>query len=71
MARKFVKGRLAELYEERFGAARQRRAELAAHPDRVEDVLVDGGKRARAVATQVMDEVRDACGIAIARNIRV
>lgn len=66
-----VKKRLAELYEKRFGPARVRRAELAADPDHVEDVLVDGAKRARAVAAKVMEEVRDACGIATGRGVTV
>ena len=63
-----VKKRVAELHEERFGPARQRRAELDADPDRVEDVLADGAKRARAVAAQVMARVRDACGLTTVRG---
>ena len=63
-----VKKRLAELCEERFGPARERRAELEADPDRVEDVLADGAKRARAVAQQVMARVREACGIVTVRR---
>ena len=63
-----VKKRLAELYEEHFAPARQRRAELEADPDGVEDVLTDGAKRARAVAQQVMARVRDACGVVTARS---
>lgn len=63
-----VKKRLAELYEEHFGPARQRRAELEADPDFVEDVLINGAKKARAAATQVMTRVRDACGLATVRS---
>ena len=63
-----VKKRVAELHEERFGPARRRRAELAVDPDRVEDVLADGAKRARAAAAQVMARVRDACGLASMRR---
>ena len=63
-----VKKRVAELYEEHFGPARERRAELAADPDRVEDVLVGGAKRARAAAERVMDRVRKACGLATMRR---
>ncbi len=59
-----VKQRLAELYEEHFGPARARRAELEADPDRVEDILADGAKQARAAAAQVMARVREACGLA-------
>jgi tryptophanyl-tRNA synthetase len=39
---------------------RARRAELAARPDDVQDVLRDGGKRARAIAQKTMEEVREA-----------
>jgi tryptophanyl-tRNA synthetase len=63
-----AKKRLAELYEERFGPARERRAALAARPDDVEDILRAGGRKARAVARQVMADVRDACGIVAARD---
>lgn len=62
-----VKKRLAELYEARFGAQRELRAQWAAHLDDVEDILRDAGRRARAVAQQVMADVRDACGIMTAR----
>ncbi|MCP4248553.1 MAG: tryptophan--tRNA ligase [bacterium] len=58
-----VKKRLAELFEETFGPARQRRAELAADLDTVEDILVDGARRARPLAREVMEGVRSACGI--------
>ncbi len=63
-----VKKRLAELFEERFGPARERRMELAADPDHVEDVLATGGKKARAVAQEVMEDVREACGIVNAKT---
>ena len=58
-----AKKRLAELYEEQFGCKREARAQWAARPDDVEDVLRSGAKRARAIAQEVMAEVRDACGI--------
>lgn len=58
-----AKQRLAELYEERFGARRAVRARWAARRDDVEDILRAGGKKARAVAQAVMADVRDACGI--------
>jgi tryptophanyl-tRNA synthetase len=58
-----AKQRLAELYEERFGPRREARAQWAARPDDVEDILVAGAKKARAVAQEVMADVRDACGI--------
>jgi len=58
-----AKGRLAELYEAYFGPFREKRAEWAARPAEVEDILVAGARRARAIARAVMAEVRDACGI--------
>jgi tryptophanyl-tRNA synthetase len=42
---------------------RQKRAEIAANPDSVDDVLNDGSKRARIVAQNTMQEVRAAVGL--------
>ncbi len=39
---------------------RAKRAELAANPNYIQDVLHDGGNRARAIAEQTMVEVREA-----------
>jgi len=61
-----AKKRVAELFEERFGPTRERRAKLAADAPYVEDVLADGGRRARRVAQTVMEDVRAACGIVVA-----
>lgn len=46
-----------------FAEARERKATLVAHPSDVEDVLVEGGRRARAVAAATMDRVRHAVGL--------
>jgi tryptophanyl-tRNA synthetase len=46
-----------------FAPARARRAELAAQPDYVDQVLREGAVRARAVATAVLQRARTACGI--------
>ena len=46
-----------------FAEARARRTELAANPSRVEDVLLAGAKQARAKGQQVLQRVRDACGL--------
>lgn len=43
---------------------RARRLELERHPDRVDDILEQGNRRARAVAAQTMAEVREAIGLA-------
>ena len=58
-----AKKRLAELVNELFAPARERYAALEGEPDRVRDILREGGRRARAVAQATMDRVRSACGI--------
>jgi len=58
-----AKKRVAELYEAKFGPAREKRAALAANPAIVDKALADGGHRARAVAQAVMRDVRKACGL--------
>jgi len=59
---------LAEVVERILSPARERRAKLAADPDYVEDVLTTAGQRARSVAREVMEDVRDACGIVTAKG---
>ncbi|HNA90506.1 MAG TPA: tryptophan--tRNA ligase, partial [Anaerolineales bacterium] len=39
---------------------RAKRAEFEAKPAEVQEILNDGGKRARAIAQEVMSEVREA-----------
>jgi tryptophanyl-tRNA synthetase len=58
-----AKNRLVEAFESRLGPLRERRAELAAKPAAVEDILADGAARARRVAQGVMERVRNACGL--------
>ncbi len=43
---------------------RERARALEADPDQVRDVLADGARRARAVAEETMERVRDAVGLA-------
>ncbi|MBU0641397.1 MAG: tryptophan--tRNA ligase [Planctomycetes bacterium] len=62
-----VKQRLVEHYERIFGARREALADWTARPDDVEDILRTSGRRARAVAQEVMEDVRDACGIMVAK----
>ncbi|NOY28321.1 MAG: tryptophan--tRNA ligase [Oligoflexia bacterium] len=47
-----------------FGPMRERRDYYQQHPDQVEDILVEGGKKARAVARRTTDRARQACGMA-------
>ncbi len=62
-----AKKRLFELFIEKLGPARDRYDELDKNRDHVEAVLAKGGERARAVAREVMAEVRKATGIRISR----
>jgi tryptophanyl-tRNA synthetase len=59
-----TKKRLVELLTEYFAPYREKRAALAKDPNTVEDVLRDGGRRARELARKTMDEVRHATGMA-------
>jgi tryptophanyl-tRNA synthetase len=43
---------------------RQRRAEIAAKPDYIRDVLADGAKRARVIARQTLNEAKQRMGLA-------
>ena len=54
------KKRLAANLNTHLEPFRAKRAELAACPEDVQDVLNDGGKRARVIAQQTMQEVREA-----------
>jgi tryptophanyl-tRNA synthetase len=58
-AKKVLKVRI----EEYFAPFRDKRKELAKDPDRVEDILQDGAKKARAEAEQTMELVRAAVGL--------
>lgn len=46
-----------------FAPARARRAELEAHPERVEEILQAGASAARAKGQAVLDRLRTACGL--------
>lgn len=58
-----VKKQLAEVAENYFAIARQRRLHLANRPDTVQDILADGARRAREQASQVLNRVSQACGL--------
>jgi tryptophanyl-tRNA synthetase len=57
------KGRLADHLLERLEAIHERRAEYAARPDTMWDILRAGATRAREVAGATMEDVRSAMGI--------
>lgn len=58
-----VKTRLGEAIVARFAEARERRAELVAHPERVAEVRAAGAEKARATARKVLERARAACGL--------
>jgi tryptophanyl-tRNA synthetase len=58
-----VKTALADAAENYFADARAKRAELAANPKRVEEILGDGASRARKKASEVLARAKKACGV--------
>jgi tryptophanyl-tRNA synthetase len=58
-----VKTRLAEALNARLDPIRERRAAVLAKPDRLKEVLFEGSRRARLVASDTMARVRDAMKI--------
>jgi tryptophanyl-tRNA synthetase len=42
---------------------RQRRAELAARPDYIREVLADGARRARVIARETLNEAKQRMGL--------
>jgi len=63
-----VKRWLAEAIAEHFAPMRERRAELAARPGVVEEVLADGAVRARVTARETVAMAREACGLAVSSS---
>ena len=55
-----VKTKLARALNAYLDPIRTRRAEILARPGTVKEILHEGSKKARAVAAQTMDRVRDA-----------
>lgn len=60
-----IKKRLLALLDEHFAPLRDRRRELAGDPDYVEDVLRESGRKARMMAHETMELVREATGFPI------
>jgi tryptophanyl-tRNA synthetase len=58
-----IKKALADAAEKYWAAPRARRAELAAKPDFVREVLADGAATARKKAAAVLKRAQDACGV--------
>jgi tryptophanyl-tRNA synthetase len=57
-----VKKALADLAENYFAEARERRKDLEAHPEKVREILGDGAARARRKAAAVLARAQSACG---------
>lgn len=60
-----LKQQLAEDIIAALTPIRERRAELLAKPEQVKEVLRDGAERARAIAREVMAEVREKTGLSL------
>ena len=58
-----AKQALFEISNAFFSEARARRAQLAADPSTVRDILADGAQRARTKGLEVLDRCRTACGL--------
>jgi len=58
-----LKKQLFESYWTHFAEARKRRAELAANPDYVNQMLAEGAARARTLAQGVLKRARKNCGL--------
>ncbi len=58
-----AKKELYEMISDFFAEARERRRELARHPDDVRDILREGGRRAREQAAPYMERARRAVGL--------
>jgi tryptophanyl-tRNA synthetase len=57
------KKRLAEVLIAFLDEPRAKRAELEAHPDKLHAILVDGARRAQAVARETLDEIKTLTGL--------
>ncbi len=58
-----VKKALADVAERYFAEPRAQRAELAAQPEKVREILGDGAASARKKASEVLARVQEACGV--------
>jgi tryptophanyl-tRNA synthetase len=58
-----VKKALADAAEEFWAEPRARRAEFAARPERIHEILAAGAAKARKKAAEVLNRAQKACGI--------
>ena len=57
------KKQLTESVNDYFAPIRARRQELAANPEAVDEILIDGARRARVIAAEVLADVKAAIGL--------
>ena len=57
------KKQLTESVNDYFAPIRARRAKLAADPQAVDEILLDGARRARVIAADVLKDVKEAVGL--------
>jgi tryptophanyl-tRNA synthetase len=55
-----VKTKLAKAMNAALAPMRERRRDVMAHPERIREILVEGSKKARGIAHETMERVRDA-----------
>jgi tryptophanyl-tRNA synthetase len=55
-----VKTKLGRAMNRVLAPMRERRRDVMAHPERIREILVEGSKKARGIAHQTMERVRDA-----------
>ncbi|HET8679214.1 MAG TPA: tryptophan--tRNA ligase [bacterium] len=65
-----VKKRLAAALNAFLEPIRERRQRYAAHPDRVDEIIMEGSRRARAVAEDTLVRAREAMKMAYYRGVR-
>ncbi len=58
-----AKAVVVERIERDIGPMRERYAELIAHPERIEETLLEGARKARAVAAPLLATLREAVGL--------
>ncbi len=58
-----AKAQVVERIERDIAPMRERYAELIAHPERIEETLLEGARKARAVAGPFLNELRNAVGL--------
>ena len=58
-----LKAYVTEAVNSYFAPIREKRAEIAEHPDHVREVLHEGNRRANEIANATLDEVRSAMGM--------